>query len=879
MHSPVSLSEFIKVTLPILLDRVDGSKILEVLDSIVRTDRWNSLDRFQETTRTLIQRYEAAGARTELYTIPTGGDVGTGRWIVREAHDVLRATVNIVSPIQQPLLDMTQNPWHVIQWSTGTPAEGITNELIVIDDLGSLDQMPAGALAGKMVLTRMSPRGYLKALTAKGAMGVITDISIHERPDATAWVKFGWGSIPITEGSARLVGLVLSETEGARLRALLLQHRSLTLHTIVEVRQYEGTHDLVSGIVVGRDDPQDEIWVLAHSSEPGAVDNASGVAVCVEIARIIEELIAEGRIARPRRSIRFLNGYECYSFFHYMEHAARLQPPLAGVNLDTLGARPEICDGRLSWRATIPMSAGFVDRVGEAMLRATLDLADSGYTLHPGGFVATSDTLVGDPKYGFPCPWLTTHYLDEGVYREYHSSADIAALLSPVGLATCAAAIAGYVCYLADMGSAEVVEWASAETEHALTQISYRAATPKPVYDETHPVYIRTVHQTTMTRLRRWLWGGDRGAILAHLADCEQRVVEASGPSARILSDSIDVEISHEMQRVPQRTAFLSPDLENTPIPIAERLSESQLPEWTLFWADGHRTLMDIALLTSCELKIPVKFNQINEYFNALADLGYVKLRHPDEMITRQRLLLDLQAIGLERGMDVIVHSSLSQIGYVAGGAEVVVAVLLDILGPNGTLLAPSFNHRTAQVFNPMSTPTTSGAIADALWRRPDAVRSVHATHSVAAVGARAGDYCRPDHVFAGIWAPDSPIGRLVRHGGYILLLGVTHDSTTAYHVAEVSLSVGCISSFANTDYIVNANGQVHAVPGLAYRVDACPVPPTLIHASLQAQGLERSGKIAGATATFVKAINVWQTRREHLKDCCPTCRITPNIR
>ena len=149
MHSPVSLSEFIKVTLPILLDRVDGSKILEVLDSIVRTDRWNSLDRFQETTRTLIQRYEAAGARTELYTIPTGGDVGTGRWIVREAHDVLRATVNIVSPIQQPLLDMTQNPWHVIQWSTGTPAEGITNELIVIDDLGSLDQMPAGALAGK----------------------------------------------------------------------------------------------------------------------------------------------------------------------------------------------------------------------------------------------------------------------------------------------------------------------------------------------------------------------------------------------------------------------------------------------------------------------------------------------------------------------------------------------------------------------------------------------------------------------------------------------------------------------------------------------------------------------------------------------------------
>ena len=53
----------------------------------------------------------------------------------------------------------------------------------------------------------------------------------------------------------------------------------------------------------------------------------------------------------------------------------------------------------------------------------------------------------------------------------------------------------------------------------------------------------------------------------------------------------------------------------------------------------------------------------------------------------------------------------------------------------------PSFNHR-AQVYNPMTTPTTNGAIPDALWRLPQAERSVHPTHAVAAIGPRAAHYC-----------------------------------------------------------------------------------------------------------------------------------------
>ena len=61
--------------------------------------------------------------------------------------------------------------------------------------------------------------------------------------------------------------------------------------------------------------------------------------------------------------------------------------------------------------------------------------------------------------------------------------------------------------------------------------------------------------------------------------------------------------------------------------------------------------------------------------------------------------------------MDLMVHSSLSALGAVRGGAEAVVDALLEAVGRSGTLLMPSFNHRAAEVYNPQATPTTNGAI------------------------------------------------------------------------------------------------------------------------------------------------------------------------
>ena len=56
-------------------------------------------------------------------------------------------------------------------------------------------------------------------------------------------------------------------------------------------------------------------------------------------------------------------------------------------------------------------------------------------------------------------------------------------------------------------------------------------------------------------------------------------------------------------------------------------------------------------------------------------------------ILTKQELIDQLHSIGVNEGDSLLVHSSLSKIGYVEGGAQTVVEALLETVGKNGNLL------------------------------------------------------------------------------------------------------------------------------------------------------------------------------------------------
>jgi aminoglycoside 3-N-acetyltransferase len=174
---------------------------------------------------------------------------------------------------------------------------------------------------------------------------------------------------------------------------------------------------------------------------------------------------------------------------------------------------------------------------------------------------------------------------------------------------------------------------------------------------------------------------------------------------------------------------------------------------------------------------------------------------------TVQSLASDLRALGLAAGDTVLVHSSASSLGFVAGGSQAVVQALLDVLGPGGTLVVPTHtpdNTDPADWSNPpvpeswweairsaspgfdkSRTPSRwMGVIAETVRTWPGAVRSDHPQVSFAALGRHAA-LVSGGHELSDALGECSPLGAVYRLDGKVLLLGCGHDSNTSLHLAE----------------------------------------------------------------------------------------------
>ncbi len=160
-------------------------------------------------------------------------------------------------------------------------------------------------------------------------------------------------------------------------------------------------------------------------------------------------------------------------------------------------------------------------------------------------------------------------------------------------------------------------------------------------------------------------------------------------------------------------------------------------------------------------------------------------LRLPD-------LVRDLISLGVRPRDLLMVHSSLRSLGLVEGGPETVVDALLQALGPQGTLVVPTFTYPTAGdpafVFDPVHTPSQMGAISEAARQRPQAHRSIHLAHSIAAIGPLAQTIATSGG--ASGWDVHSPMRQVFDRNGRYLILGVPYQNLTAMHLCEVWLGL-----------------------------------------------------------------------------------------
>lgn len=228
--------------------------------------------------------------------------------------------------------------------------------------------------------------------------------------------------------------------------------------------------------------------------------------------------------------------------------------------------------------------------------------------------------------------------------------------------------------------------------------------------------------------------------------------------------------------------------------------------------------------------------------------------------VNRSTLAADLRALGIAPGQHVLLHSSLSSLGFVEGGADAVIDALIDVLGPAGTLLVPTLTGSEALSpaapprFDPVTTPCWTGRIPETLRRREGAIRSLHPTHSVAALGVGAERFTVSHTRSVTPCDEWSPYGLLARDpAGRILLLGVTHASNTTMHHVEELVGVGyhMQPGFAVARIVIDGIEHVRHVMLHRYGQarDFERMEPVLIE-----RGAQRNGTVGAAIARLINA-------------------------
>lgn len=187
------------------------------------------------------------------------------------------------------------------------------------------------------------------------------------------------------------------------------------------------------------------------------------------------------------------------------------------------------------------------------------------------------------------------------------------------------------------------------------------------------------------------------------------------------------------------------------------------------------------------------------------------------KMHTVQSLVRDLEASGIPREATVFVHSGMRAIGDVEDRAEGVINALVDYFGP-GLLAAPSHTwmtvHQDRDVFDPATTPSCVGIISQLFWQRPDATRSWHPTHSVAAIGEEAEWLTADEHLTTTPCPRTGTYGRLLDRDAYLVFMGCPMTKNTFVHGVEEWLDIpNRIASKATALSVRTPDGDVIATP------------------------------------------------------------------
>jgi hypothetical protein len=433
---------------------------LDYLLNIYRTDHWSSYHKFHQTSDYCYRRLNEFGLENvEVVKHPADGITKYGDWTMPLAWDVRGAELRIVEPVEENriLANYNEEPCRLAVWSSPTPPGGITADVVHLGKGASLEDYRGIDVNGKIVFTSQHPRLVKKSAVKNGAVGIISDFlpaipGVREKgelPDAVSWIN-AWSDDAergFTEEDSKCFAFCISPRQGDYLRRLL-RRKKVKVRAVVDTKIYQGTIDTVTGVIRGKTD-EEEIWGFSHLYETGAVDNASGSAVILEIARSLKYLINSGKMPPPSRNIRFILTLEDYGVLAYAAtRADKCRNVLAAVRMDSAGANQSMNRTSLSMVCNPPYQSFHSDLVMEEALRQYLELKNGGFKWHCAeDNLYGSGNLLTDPVFNIP-----TTTLRQYPGKFWHTSLDTPNKIDNIAMESTGVPAAVFLYFMANTG-------------------------------------------------------------------------------------------------------------------------------------------------------------------------------------------------------------------------------------------------------------------------------------------------------------------------------------------------------------------------------------------------------------------------------------------
>ena len=734
--------------------------------------------------------------------------------------DVSKAKMTILSNVvgleRKVVADYGENPFAIAWGSVSTPEEGMRVRIIPESEVYTGEDA-----RGALVLLETSSRCRSEVITPLldlGAVGFVTDgvVGGVESPDTITWINSAvddsnhWH---VQADDRDFIGFSISARDGRALRAAankghVWAHIESDAH-----RHTNGKVSMVSATVPG--ESERELWLLAHLYEPLATDNSSGVIGVIGIANLIRKMIADGRLNKPRYTIRMVFSMELYGFAAAADYFGGYLGDrcIGAINIDALPISEN--DKRMAIYFS-PHSTPFCGNYTTLEVFRAFEKAFDGM-LRIEKFGESSygdDCSLNDSTVSLPTVW--PFHFCEPRYRYHHNSIRTVEYIEEKKYNAFLSALALLIIKLAAPTDEDIKD--IAEGAVAIANDRLRAAADAQ-YEEsesdTRIKYFLEVEKKNMLDFRKYM-SEEEAKALSERIICPKVNSNGNIPltpwqkyAKGIVATRLTVGMPHDLANLPKEKRKLLPGL----------VLYSPIPR-ILSALDGKTNLYEVIRRALWESGTPNTDSEYKKYVNVLyylAEGGYVDIKNEAELY-EEDVVAALCALGLKEGDTVMVHSSVSACGHIVGGAKTVVNAFLKVLGKEGTLMAPAFTwpyiyfegeyqkNKRFRPYNPENlSAITTGTLPKVMLREFGAARSAHATHSWAAIGKNA-EYCTSlQRLTDNPCGENNPMEKALELGGKVIFFGCGVSPNTFLHYLEEK---------SNSDFLENAVVKIEREDG-----------------------------------------------------------------